>query len=109
MLVKIQITITDFQKSVITAYPVSLVSLIAKVVPVQKYYILLDFDTINYPLLFIECKCDHDGSEFDQCNDNGKCTCKPNVVGDKCDKCAEGYEGADFPHCSGKKNQLSMY
>ena len=59
-------------------------------------------EILTYTLFITDCKCNEDGSEYQQCNDNGKCTCKPNVIGDKCDKCAKGYEGSDFPHCSGK-------
>ena len=31
------------------------------------------------------------------CNHNGICTCKPNVSGDKCDQCQDGY--INFPNC----------
>ena len=30
------------------------------------------------------------------------CTCKQNVIGEKCDKCAEGFESSSFPDCSGR-------
>ena len=36
------------------------------------------------------CNCDPIGSESQQCNLNGKCTCKPGVAGDKCDTTANG-------------------
>ncbi|CAF0707486.1 unnamed protein product [Brachionus calyciflorus] len=36
----------------------------------------------------IDCQCNHIGSESPQCDPNGKCKCKPGVVGDKCDRCA---------------------
>jgi hypothetical protein len=38
-----------------------------------------------------------DGSESEQCDEFGKCVCRLNVVGDKCDTCADGY--ATFPDC----------
>jgi laminin gamma 1 len=36
----------------------------------------------------IDCQCNPFGSENIQCDPNGKCRCKPGVVGDKCDRCA---------------------
>ena len=48
---------------------------------------------------FLACECNAEGSESTQCADNGKCTCKPNVTGDKCDQCAEGYTMNGFPTC----------
>ena len=45
------------------------------------------------------CNCNLDGSEFKQCNNDGLCTCKPNVIGDQCDRCIEDY--FTFPNCSG--------
>ena len=52
-------------------------------------------------LIFLsECLCNTEGSEGVACeNDSGKCTCKPNVVGDKCDQCSAGFFG--FPSCQG--------
>lgn len=39
-----------------------------------------------------ECDCDSLGSVDSYCNqDNGKCRCHPNVVGDRCSACAEGF------------------
>ena len=44
------------------------------------------------------CECNVEGSDNpDTCDDNGKCTCKPNIGGDKCDQCNEGFVG--FPNC----------
>ena len=31
-----------------------------------------------------DCECDQDGSTKQQCDDNGKCTCKQGFIGDKC-------------------------
>ena len=37
------------------------------------------------------CECNAEGSDEEQCHDNGRCTCKgPNIAGDKCDQCAPG-------------------
>ena len=41
-----------------------------------------------------ECKCDLLGtaaSEMNQCDETGQCKCLPNVVGQKCDRCASGF------------------
>ena len=44
--------------------------------------------------------CNDDGSRDITCDDNtGKCTCKTNVIGDKCDFCTPGNTG--FPACHG--------
>ena len=58
------------------------------------------FSTYKTLLLYIGCTCNAEGSETAACDTAGKCTCKPNVVGADCDKCAEGYFG--FPDCQGK-------
>ena len=45
--------------------------------------------------------CNADGRVGeDICNaETGVCDCKDNVVGDKCEECAEGY--FNFPECTG--------
>ena len=49
-----------------------------------------------------ECQCNEDGSVAETCDDgSGKCSCKPNVVGDKCTQCQAEYHG--FPNCEGTK------
>ena len=46
------------------------------------------------------CECNADGSEDNQCHmEHGKCTCKPNITGDKCDESVPGY--FDFPNPKG--------
>ena len=57
-------------------------------------------------MLYIGCTCNAEGSETAACDTAGKCTCKPNVVGADCDKCAEGYFG--FPDCQGKFSHTSF-
>ena len=48
----------------------------------------------------VECGCNLDGSKNSSCSSCGKCYCKSNVVGEKCDTCANGY--FNFPNCIGK-------
>ena len=52
-------------------------------------------------LISIGCNCDSDGSDGIGCGKfHGRCTCKPNFSGAKCEQCAEGYFG--FPNCQSK-------
>merc|ERR1711881_316669 len=45
-----------------------------------------------------DCNCNADGSEDLACDaETGKCHCKCDVEGDKCDSCTEGH--ALFPDC----------
>ncbi len=39
----------------------------------------------------VKCNCDEFGSTSQQCDHLGKCKCKPNISGDKCNKCEENY------------------
>ena len=49
---------------------------------------------------FPACQCNAEGAVNNACADGeGQCTCKPNITGDKCDKCAPGFFG--FPNCQG--------
>lgn len=48
----------------------------------------------------MDCNCNPEGVLDNNLNcdlDNGKCDCKPNVVGRKCDVCEDGFW--DFPQC----------
>ena len=45
----------------------------------------------------LDCKCNINGSKSTSCDSNGKCTCKENVIEDKCDTCKAGY--FPFPDC----------
>uniref|UniRef100_A0AAR2KUL6 Laminin subunit alpha-5 n=1 Tax=Pygocentrus nattereri TaxID=42514 RepID=A0AAR2KUL6_PYGNA len=52
---------------------------------------------LESPLACSRCQCE---SEFTDgtCEDHtGRCYCKPNYTGERCDSCAEGYE--NFPTC----------
>ena len=56
-----------------------------------------------YGLFSLECGCNLQGTEKGDptCNnDDGKCNCKCDVDGDKCDTCELGHQG--FPDCHGK-------
>ena len=47
------------------------------------------------------------GSQSTDCNDNGKCTCKTNLItGKKCSECIDGR--INFPECSGTLSYTSM-
>ena len=45
------------------------------------------------------CNCNNQGATSSECNTNGTCSCKPNVIGKKCIHCKLGYY--DFPDCKG--------
>ena len=50
----------------------------------------------------LDCGCDKQGSTSLSCDENTKnkiCSCKPNVIGDKCTACKSGFYG--FPNCQG--------
>ena len=49
---------------------------------------------------FVDCECNLAGSYGNTCDANGKCNCKANIVGNKCDTCSVGYW--NFPACEGK-------
>ena len=37
------------------------------------------------------CNCDRTGSNSSECDDNGQCSCKPTIGGEKCSLCLPGY------------------
>ncbi|XP_064648977.1 laminin subunit gamma-1-like isoform X2 [Lineus longissimus] len=39
----------------------------------------------------VDCQCDPVGSTTTQCDTNGRCRCKPGVVGEKCDECQSNH------------------
>ena len=47
---------------------------------------------------YLDCKCDLEGSNGTNCDYDGKCICKNDVIGDKCNSCADGLYG--FPQCT---------
>ena len=38
-----------------------------------------------------DCNCDTGGSVSGTCDSEGRCTCRPNVIGIKCDSCAPNH------------------
>ena len=65
----------------------------------------------------IGCDCKEDGVDFFQhdktkkdltCDADGKCHCKCDVCGDKCDECCEGHKS--YPQCEGDfRNIILIY
>ena len=47
-----------------------------------------------------DCNCNKAGSQKISCDKDGKCKCKTNINGDKCDECGDGLTG--FPDCQSK-------
>ena len=56
----------------------------------------------------LACNCNTQGSNNgNTCDNNGVCSCKANVVNDKCDACAPGY--GNFPACDIGKKYYTTY
>ena len=41
--------------------------------------------------LCVPCQCDQYGSAEPRCDDTGRCECKGDIIGEKCDQCPTGY------------------
>ena len=64
-------------------------------------YFFIFFSQKCWHFSFLECLCNVEGSETAACDEtSGKCTCKSNVIGDKCTECASEFYG--FPDCQCK-------
>ncbi|NXL41604.1 LAMC2 protein, partial [Podilymbus podiceps] len=47
----------------------------------------------------LPCRCHPRGSLSTQCDSNGRCSCKPGVMGEKCDQCQPGFESLSEAGC----------
>ena len=52
---------------------------------------------------FRPCKCSKRGSLSERCDVSGKCQCKKNVKGLKCDQCIDGHFNLDGENADGCK------
>lgn len=41
------------------------------------------------------------GSLSTQCDNNGRCSCRPGVMGEKCDRCQPGFHSLSEAGCQG--------
>ena len=59
---------------------------------------------------FADCQCDPTGSLSAVCEgQGGRCECKPNVIGRRCDQCAPGTYGFGPAGCIGKWRGITIY
>ncbi|NXC41082.1 LAMC2 protein, partial [Penelope pileata] len=49
----------------------------------------------------LPCRCHPQGSLSPQCDSNGRCSCKPGVMGEKCDRCQPGFHSLSEAGCQG--------
>ena len=81
-----------------------MISPLPKVWNLKDYPIYSTFFFILLIIIFflLECECNEDGSVNELCDEaSGKCTCKENVIGDKCTQCATEFWGL-ISNCEGK-------
>ena len=57
---------------------------------IWKFFKTIELNTFEI-IPFSACNCNEDGSVDQNCNARGKCTCKENVIGDKCDQIVEAF------------------
>uniref|UniRef100_A0A3P8S932 Laminin subunit alpha 3 n=1 Tax=Amphiprion percula TaxID=161767 RepID=A0A3P8S932_AMPPE len=66
-------------------------------------------DCIRYPVNptttkspagpIVACICDYRGTAYGVCDASGRCLCRQDVEGERCDRCRPGYHS--FPNCQG--------
>ncbi|XP_040533465.1 laminin subunit gamma-2 [Gallus gallus] len=49
----------------------------------------------------LPCRCHPQGSLSTQCDSNGRCSCRPGVMGEKCDRCQPGFHSLSEAGCQG--------
>ena len=54
----------------------------------------------------LACECSEHGSISSSCREDGHCSCKNGVVGEKCDTCAIGYWGLSAGGCNGEASSV---
>ena len=53
---------------------------------------------LRFPLIYLVCGCNEQGSINMSCDSTGKCTCKDDIIGNKCTNCTNGR--FPFPNCN---------
>ncbi|XP_074858922.1 laminin subunit gamma-2 [Carettochelys insculpta] len=56
----------------------------------------------------LPCNCDPTGSLGLQCDNYGRCSCKPGVRGDKCDSCQPGFHSFSEAGCQAGRPEASV-
>ena len=60
----------------------------------------------NANVLISACDCNIYGSNVTTCDNNGICSCKANIMNDKCDACDSGFH--NFPICRDDSIGMSL-
>ncbi|OXB55430.1 hypothetical protein ASZ78_007104 [Callipepla squamata] len=54
----------------------------------------------------LPCRCHPQGSLSTQCDSDGRCSCRPGVMGEKCDRCQPGFHSLSEAGCQGYGQNL---
>ncbi|XP_069497508.1 laminin subunit gamma-2 [Ambystoma mexicanum] len=54
----------------------------------------------------LPCKCNPTGAIGAECDVNGRCDCKPGVMGEKCDRCQPGFHSLTQAGCTREKKSM---
>ena len=67
----------------------------------MKYFMFSDDFKLTYgqSFKFLDCECNLEGSINSVCNNDGLCSCKDGIDGDRCSRCKANMFG--FPNCQG--------